>query len=110
MWVRALRSKDERLSLFRNPFIPFFLTLGFFALSFAFPTRLYALIFWLPGINQLHSPFRWVWPLSLCAAVLSAYGIEHLWRSHPAQMRFGYYILRRKASARPTLAARLMSS
>ncbi|MBM2849344.1 MAG: putative polysaccharide biosynthesis protein, partial [Anaerolineales bacterium] len=107
MWLRALRSKDERLSLFRNPFIPFFLTLGFFALSFAFPTRLYALIFWLPGINQLHSPFRWVWPLSLCAAVLSAYGIEHLWRSHPAQMRFGYYILRRKASAPPTLAARL---
>ena len=107
MWLRALRSKDERLSLFRNPFIPFFLTLGFFALSFAFPTRLYALIFWLPGINQLHSPFRWVWPLALCAAVLSAYGIEHLWRSHPAQMRFGYYILRRKASARPTLAARL---
>lgn len=107
MWLRALRSKDERLSLFRNPFIPFFLTLGFFALSFAFPTRLYALIFWLPGINQLHSPFRWVWPLSLCAAVLSAYGIEHLWRSHPAQMRFGYYTLRRKETTRPTLTARL---
>ena len=57
----------------------FFFVLAFFALAFAFPTRLYALIFWLPGINQLHSPFRWVWPLSLCAAVLSAAGLDALY-------------------------------
>ena len=30
----------------------FFFVLGFFALAFAFPTRLYALIFWLPGIGS----------------------------------------------------------
>jgi len=61
---------------------PFFLLLAFFSLSFAFPTRLYALLFWLPGINQLHSAFRWVWPLSFSTAVLSAYGIEYLQRTH----------------------------
>jgi O-antigen/teichoic acid export membrane protein len=61
---------------------PFFFLLALASLAFAFPTRLYALIFWLPGINQLHSPFRWVWPLAFSAAVLSAYGIEYLQRTH----------------------------
>jgi O-antigen/teichoic acid export membrane protein len=76
-WVRRLRRgrpNDGRRAL---P-LGFFFVLGFLALCFAFPTRLYVLIFWLPGINQLHSPFRWVWPLSLCVAVLSAAGIEAL--------------------------------
>jgi O-antigen/teichoic acid export membrane protein len=58
--------------------IPFFSLLSLFSLLFAFGTPLYALIFWLPGINQLHSPFRWVWPLALSVAVLSAYGIQCL--------------------------------
>ncbi len=60
----------------------FFFFLAFFALAFAFGTPLYQLIFWLPGIDQLHSPFRWVWPLSLCVAVLSAAGIDYLYRRH----------------------------
>ena len=76
-WVRQLRHKQTDDTRPRMP-LGFFFVLGFFALSFAFPTRLYALIFWLPGINQLHSPFRWVWPLSLCVAVLSAVGFEAL--------------------------------
>jgi O-antigen/teichoic acid export membrane protein len=66
----------------------FFTALGLAALAFIFPTRLYALIFWLPGIDQLHSPFRWVWPLTLCAAVLSACGVEILrrdWDAHVVQ-------------------------
>jgi len=61
--------------------IPFFLLLSFFSIAFAFGTPLYRLIFWLPGLNQLHSAFRWVWPLALSAAALSAYGIEYLQRS-----------------------------
>jgi O-antigen/teichoic acid export membrane protein len=62
---------------FRNT-APFFLLLGSFSLAFIFPTRLYALIFWLPGVNQLHSAFRWVWPLTFSVAALSAYGIDYL--------------------------------
>ncbi len=76
-WVRRLRRgqpDDDRAGL---P-LGFFFVLGLLALAFAFPTRLYALIFWLPGINQLHSPFRWVWPLSLCVAVLSGAGLDAL--------------------------------
>ncbi len=57
---------------------PFFALLAFCALAFAFGTPLYALIFWLPGINQLHSAFRWVWPLALAVAVLAAYGLNWL--------------------------------
>ncbi|MBP7691202.1 MAG: oligosaccharide flippase family protein [Anaerolineales bacterium] len=63
--------------------VPFFLLLAFFSLAFAFPTRLYALIFWLPGLNQLHSAFRWVWPLTLAVAVLAAYGVELLQAERP---------------------------
>jgi O-antigen/teichoic acid export membrane protein len=61
-----------------NNLLPFFLVLALLALAFIFPTRWYALIFWLPGISQLHSPFRWVWPLTLCLAVLAAYGLQYL--------------------------------
>jgi O-antigen/teichoic acid export membrane protein len=81
--------------------VPFFLLLAFFALAFAFPTRLYALIFWLPGVNQLHSPFRWVWPLSLAAAVLCGYGVEYLWRSHQPPAIYGYGLLQRKTQNLP---------
>jgi O-antigen/teichoic acid export membrane protein len=58
--------------------LAYFTALALAALAFMFPTRLYALIFWLPGIDQLHSPFRWVWPFTLCMAVLSACGFEAL--------------------------------
>src|SRR5690606_6140364 len=46
--------------------ILFFLVLALFSLAFIFGTPLYGLLYYgLPGINQLHSPFRWVFPLSL---------------------------------------------
>jgi O-antigen/teichoic acid export membrane protein len=63
----------------RTPLAPyplFFILLAVLSLAFAFGTPLYALVFWLPGIDQLHSPFRWVWPLTLSVAVLAAFGLE----------------------------------
>lgn len=63
--------------------VGFFAVLAGLALAFVFGTPLYALIFWLPGINQLHSPFRWVWPLTLALAVLAAFGLEALRRAGP---------------------------
>ncbi|MBM4421978.1 MAG: hypothetical protein FJ030_01135 [Chloroflexi bacterium] len=56
----------------------FFAILAALSLAFAFGTPLYALIYYLPGLNQLHSPFRWVWPFSLCIAALSGFGLDHL--------------------------------
>ena len=52
--------------------------LAVLALSFMFGTPAYVLIFELPGMNQLNSPFRWVLALSLAVAALSGMGLHHL--------------------------------
>lgn len=56
-------------------------TVGFFAglsawsLLMIFGSPLYALLFYgLPGWRQLHSPFRWVFPLTLAVSVLAGIG------------------------------------
>ncbi len=60
----------------------FFTILAGLSLSFIFGTPLYAILYYgLPGINQLHSPFRWVFPLSICVAVLAGYGMDYLQES-----------------------------
>ena len=44
-----------------------------------FGTPLYAILYYgLPGINQLHSPFRWIWPFTISIAVLAAIGVDAL--------------------------------
>ncbi|MFW6097847.1 MAG: oligosaccharide flippase family protein, partial [Chloroflexota bacterium] len=59
--------------------IAFFSVLSLLSLAFIFGTPLYALLYYgLPGINQLHSPFRWVFPLSLAVAALAGYGMDYV--------------------------------
>ncbi|WP_420641328.1 oligosaccharide flippase family protein [Candidatus Leptofilum sp.] len=61
----------------------FFATLSFFSVAFIFGTPLYAILYYgLPFVNQLHTPFRWVFPLSLAVAVLAGFGVDSLenWR------------------------------
>ena len=54
-------------------------TLAILSLLFAFGTPLYALLFYgLPGWNQLHSPFRWIYPFTLSIAVLAGIGVTNL--------------------------------
>ena len=63
--------------------VGFFAALSFFSLAFIFGTPLYAILYYgLPFVNQLHTPFRWVFPLSLAVAVLAGYGVDSLenWR------------------------------
>jgi O-antigen/teichoic acid export membrane protein len=56
--------------------------LSVISVSFIFGTPAYAILYYgLPGINQLHSPFRWVFPLTLCLAVLAGFGAEALQRA-----------------------------
>jgi O-antigen/teichoic acid export membrane protein len=63
----------------RMAVVLFFGLLAVVALLFAFGTPLYALLFYgLPGWNQLHSPFRWVYPFTLSMAVLAGVGLEWL--------------------------------
>ncbi|MEM7126320.1 MAG: oligosaccharide flippase family protein [Chloroflexota bacterium] len=57
----------------------FFSFLAILSLLFAFGTPLYAILYYgLPGWSQLHSPFRWVFPFTLCMAVLAGIGLEYL--------------------------------
>ena len=57
----------------------FYLLLSFFSLAFIFGTPLYAILYYgLPFVNQLHTPFRWVFPLSLAVAVLTGFGADYL--------------------------------
>ncbi len=57
---------------------PFFALLALFSLGCIFGTPLYAVVYALPYLHQSHSPFRWVFPLTLSVAVLAAFGMDSL--------------------------------
>ena len=65
-----------------SPFPPasclFFIILSLFSLACIFGTPVYALVYALPYLHQSHSPFRWVFPLTLSVAVLAALGTDAL--------------------------------
>ena len=68
---------------FRSPkhrrYIWLFAALAVISLLLIFGTPLYAVLYYgLPGIKQLHSPFRWVFPYTLSVAVLAGFGAERL--------------------------------
>lgn len=71
---QAQPSSSDQL---RKPPTWFFLALSFFSIAFIFGTPLYAILYYgLPGINQLHSPFRWIWALTLCLSALAGIGMQ----------------------------------
>jgi O-antigen/teichoic acid export membrane protein len=56
------------------------------ALSFAFGLPSYRLLFFgLPGFDQLHTPFRWVFPYGLAVTVLAGLGAQRLADGGPAR-------------------------
>ncbi|MCB0195162.1 MAG: oligosaccharide flippase family protein [Anaerolineae bacterium] len=83
LWLDDRRSKSEATDApaagpSRNV-VFIFATLAVLSLLFAFGTPLYALLFYgLPGWNQLHSPFRWIFPFTLSVAVLAGIGTTYL--------------------------------
>ena len=61
----------------------FFVILAIISLLFTFGTPLYAILFYLvPGFNQLHTAFRWVFPYTFSMAVLAGLGAQFLTESH----------------------------
>ncbi len=69
----------------RHPYVPFFTALVLFSLAAIFGTPLYALVYALPFLSQSHSPFRWVFPLTVALASLAALGattVTQYRRSH----------------------------
>jgi len=62
----------------RNKYTWIFAGLAGISLAFVFGTPLYAVLFYLlPGVKQLHSPFRWIFPYTLSVAVLAGIGVHH---------------------------------
>lgn len=58
-----------------------FAALAIISLLFVFGTPLYAVLFYfLPGVQQLHTPFRWIFPYTLCMAVLAGLGADAIIR------------------------------
>ncbi len=57
----------------------FFITLAVLSLLFAFGTPLYAILFYgLPGWNQLHTAFRWIFPWTVSVAFLAGAGAQYI--------------------------------
>jgi len=70
--------------------IPFFTLLSLFSLGCVFGTPLYALVYMLPYLRQSHSPFRWVFPLTLSVAVLAGLGVDVLrWEAGSRRQEVG---------------------
>jgi O-antigen/teichoic acid export membrane protein len=53
-------------------------SLGVLSLTFMFGLPSYRIIYFLPGFNQLNSPFRWIFALTVCVAILAAFGLDKL--------------------------------
>jgi O-antigen/teichoic acid export membrane protein len=74
----AGRRKTDQKSGDRRP-VWIFAVLAIVSLLFVFGTPLYALLYYgLPGIKQLHSPFRWVFPYTASMAILAGFGAQRL--------------------------------
>ncbi len=90
----------------------FFVILAGVSLAFMFGTPLYAILYYgLPGINQLHSPFRWIWPFTISIAVLAAIGVDGLMIHHqrdryvrPRKGPINFFCLKGPVSFRTILA------
>jgi O-antigen/teichoic acid export membrane protein len=70
--------------------VALFAALAIVSLLFVFGTPLYAVLYYgLPGVRQLHSPFRWVFPYTLSVAVLAGFGARELgnWGACPERSR-----------------------
>lgn len=63
--------------------------LALVSLTFAFGLPTYAVLYYaFPNINQLHTPFRWVWPFTFCAAALAGFGVDALHRAATERARW----------------------
>jgi len=79
--VRVPHKHDEQTPPPPPPYRLIFGGMTALALTFMFGLPTYALVYALPGINQLNSPFRWVYAVTIGVAVLAALGWDILTKS-----------------------------
>lgn len=74
----------------RSKYVVIFAILALVSLLLVFGTALYVLPFYLlPGYQQLHTPFRWIFPYTLALAVLAAFGADYLLKKSRTALRLG---------------------
>ncbi len=94
-------STDSELDYQRIPYRLIFLLIAGVSILLMFGTPFYAILYYgLPGINQLHTPFRWLFPFTICLAVLAAFGAEELRRSR-GEDEYGAEYWKTEASRKP---------
>ena len=77
--VPVARSKNTELRAGDRRPVWIFAALAIVSLLLVFGTPLYAILYYgLPGIKQLHSPFRWIFPYTLSMAILAGFGAQRL--------------------------------
>jgi O-antigen/teichoic acid export membrane protein len=77
--VTLLRRKGRHLG--------FLTVLSVLSIMFVFGSPLYIIIYKLPGLNQVHSPFRWIFPFTLCTTLMAGMGADLLWRDRHLEPR-----------------------
>lgn len=70
-----------------------FAGLGAVSLTFMFGAPTYALIYILPGINQLNSPFRWIYGVTIAVCVLAGIGADALSKHRGLGRYFGWALI-----------------
>lgn len=87
--IKSIRERTTRALSLR--YVTIFSILLVLALTFMFGLPTYGAIYVLPGINQLNSPFRWIFAVTLCISALSGIGL-HLLAESDNRSRFGIYL------------------
>ncbi|MEO1288704.1 MAG: oligosaccharide flippase family protein, partial [Chloroflexota bacterium] len=98
MWMMADDRKITEIFMREPPYRMIFGTLGLLSLTFMFGLPTYRLIYILPGINQLNSPFRWIFGVTVAVAVMAGFGLDALQRraaeTHTrGEVRTGYALI-----------------
>ena len=70
-----------------------FAGLGVASLTFMFGAPTYALIYVLPGINQLNSPFRWIYGVTVAVCVLAGLGADAVYKNRGLARYFGWVLI-----------------
>lgn len=85
---RKAEQSDSRL-----PYILIFALLAILSLTFMFGMKTYAVIYILPGINQLNTAFRWIFGVTLGVTILAGFGADALFQHRIAARRLGILLI-----------------
>ncbi|MBK9122118.1 MAG: oligosaccharide flippase family protein [Chloroflexi bacterium] len=77
----------------RPPYRLIFVVLGAASLTFMFGLPTYAAVYALPGINQLNTPFRWIYGLTVAVAILAALGADAVAKNRALARYFGWALI-----------------